>query len=261
MRRMRRSGMAAAAIACVSATLSAQAAFSRLGISDRDAGERFLSAVQDGGTPVAGARQFLALAPAARAAIVTEVAAWAKMYFQSAAFRKAWADTREANKPEAPSGTPDAQVSKQNADMEKQVAELRQMMASMPADQRKAVEDSIKQLEATAKDPAFQAQQKSMAANMNADDQKKYQDDLKQWQQNFPVDASPVLARRLRDFLAQTADVDFDAKLATRDGTKYFASPQDESKPAQWKMAYRAGRDATTAARAAASAWLKVLGQ
>ena len=100
-----------------------------------------------------------------------------------------------------------------------------------------------------------------MAERKHADDQKQYQDDLNAWQQNYPLDPAPLIAKRLHDFLAQTADVDFDAKLVSGDGGRVFAKPEYEARSPQWKMAYRAGREATTAARSAASAWLKELGQ
>ena len=37
-------------------------------------------------------------------------------------------------------------------------------------------------------------------------------------------------------------------------------NPAYERKPGQWKMCYRAGKEATAAARAAVQAWLKELG-
>jgi len=250
-----------AAIACITSTLGAQAVLSRLGVSQQDADDRFVEALQGGASPSVAARAFLALPASARAATVTEVVALARTYYTSAAFKKAWAEAREANKPDAPAGSADAAIARQKAEQEKAVADARKMLDSLPPDQRKAVEESMKQAQSTMNDPAFQAKQAEMAQNMNADDKKKYQGDLKEWEKNYPVDPSPVIARRLRDVLAQTADVNFDAKLVAREGTRVFADPQYESKPSQWKIAYRAGREATTSARAAAAAWLKELGQ
>jgi len=69
------------------------------------------------------------------------------------------------------------------------------------------------------------------------------------------------VARRLREFLTMSADVNFDAKLVTSNGAKLFADPALQGKPDAWKMCFRAGREATAAARTAAQAWLKELGQ
>ena len=67
---------------------------------------------------------------------------------------------------------------------------------------------------------------------------------------------------RLREFLAESATVDFTAKTALSKEKKKqtFVNPEYELKPLQWKMMYRAGKPAVDAARAAAQDWLKALG-
>ena len=77
---------------------------------------------------------------------------------------------------------------------------------------------------------------------------------------NVPESPAPVIAKRLREFLAISADVDFAATLTPRNGKMVFENAAYESKPGQWKMCYRAGKEATIAARAAVQAWLKELG-
>jgi hypothetical protein len=61
---------------------------------------------------------------------------------------------------------------------------------------------------------------------------------------------------RLRHFLDATADVNYAAQLVDKDRKKVFADPALEAKPAQWKMAFRAGKPATEAARTFAQRWL-----
>ena len=57
-----------------------------------------------------------------------------------------------------------------------------------------------------------------------------------------------------------TEDVDYSAELKAGDnGLKIFVNPAYERKPAEWKLAYRAGKPATDALRAAAEKWLKEL--
>ena len=61
----------------------------------------------------------------------------------------------------------------------------------------------------------------------------------------------------LRNFLAVSADVDFNAQLVRSAGGKMtFANPDYESKPAAWKALFRSGRETATALRAAAQQWL-----
>ena len=59
-----------------------------------------------------------------------------------------------------------------------------------------------------------------------------------------------------RHFLDATADVAYDAQLVEKDTKKVFANQAQEGKPAEWKMAFRAGKPATEAARAFAQKWL-----
>jgi len=255
--------MAGAGLVCtVVAILAAQSVLSRLGVTENDARSRFLSAMNADAWPGLEAKAFLALPPAGRAAAVTETVDWAKAYLKSPTFAKAWADAREQNKPTAPEAvSTDAAIAKQNADQQKQLEDLKKMAASLPPDQRQAIEASIKQMEAMAADPKMQAMQRQTVDAQHADDQAKYQKDLKEWQDNYPADPKVIVARKLHDFLTMSADVDFDAQLVPRNGKKYFANLNYEMKPAPWKFCFRAGREAVTAARNAATAWLKELGQ
>jgi hypothetical protein len=93
-----------------------------------------------------------------------------------------------------------------------------------------------------------------------AEREKEYQNAVARWKQEYPEDPKPVIARRLREFLQLSADVDFSAKLLTQDGRSTFENPAYQAKPSQWKMCFRAGKDATAAARAAVQSWLTELG-
>lgn len=77
-----------------------------------------------------------------------------------------------------------------------------------------------------------------------ADDEKRY-----------PANANDLIRQRLKDFLAISATVDFDAKL----NGSMFANPEYESKSGEWKMCFRAGKAVVQAAREEAEAWLKEL--
>ncbi len=73
------------------------------------------------------------------------------------------------------------------------------------------------------------------------------------------LDKNPdvTLRARLEEFLAITADIDFDAKtLGQAPRTGRFENDDYEAKPPLWKMGYRAGPEATAAARTFAEAWL-----
>jgi hypothetical protein len=67
------------------------------------------------------------------------------------------------------------------------------------------------------------------------------------------------LKERLTFFLAETAKVPWTAKLVDRDKHTYFADPELELRPRWWKFCFRAGPEATAAAREVATTWLKEL--
>ena len=87
-----------------------------------------------------------------------------------------------------------------------------------------------------------------------------YNEQLAQWKEDFPASGKEMVKRRLREFLQESANVDFDAKLVRRDGKMRFANEQYESeKSDEWKKCYRAGRLPVEKARAVAKTWLAEL--
>jgi hypothetical protein len=244
------------------AGLAAQTVLSRLGVSESHAREIVMSAIEGifglGNT----AKPFLALAPAARAAAVNEVVGWAKAYFASPTFKAEWAKERDQAKPQQDArGTVDDELKAKLAEQQKGLDDAKKMLPMLPPDGQKAMLEQLKQMEATMKDPAQQKMQRDMIVAERGDKDKQFQDDMKRWGEQFPADYNLLLAKRLHDFLALSADVNFDAKLKVENSVKVFADPQFEEKATEWKMCYRAGREATQAARAAATQWLKEIGR
>lgn len=72
-------------------------------------------------------------------------------------------------------------------------------------------------------------------------------------EKRFPADANELIKQRLKEFLAVSATVDFNAQL----NGGQFANPEYEAKNGQWKMCFRAGKAVVEAAREEAQAWLK----
>lgn len=70
---------------------------------------------------------------------------------------------------------------------------------------------------------------------------------------------SVELKRRLQNFAALARSVDFAAQTQAKGGRQVFVNPAYESKPANWKVLYRLGKEPALAALAAADAWLKQL--
>ena len=76
---------------------------------------------------------------------------------------------------------------------------------------------------------------------------------------NVPIAAKDLVEIRLRAFLAETADIDFDAKVELKWSRVYFADEKYEAKPPLWKKCFRLGPRLTQVARELAAAWLAEL--
>jgi hypothetical protein len=80
--------------------------------------------------------------------------------------------------------------------------------------------------------------------------------------ERYPADPSRIFARRLREFLDATADVNFSARTLSLTGGPdgiEFLDKADRQRHWIWQLAVIVGPEATTAARTAAQAWLKEL--
>ena len=96
----------------------------------------------------------------------------------------------------------------------------------MPPEVRQAVEDSLKQTEAMTSNPEFAKMRRQGLEMDRKQQQDNYQSELKKWEAGFPVDPTPLVARRLQTFLDTSATVNFDAKLEKKDGAMKFAESE-----------------------------------
>lgn len=238
----------------------------QLGIPVQAAREAAATAISNGlYNPGLPSRAFKLLSPAARAEAATAGVAWLKIYTTSAEFRQQYGRIRETHKPEAPQfdGTPEDELKKSIDEQKQEADESKKALASLPPDQRKAVEQALAAaatMVARMDTPEMRKMRLDGIAMARAERMKEYEQALANWRANYPDDPAPAIAKRLREFLAFSADVDFGAKLKAQGTRMRFENPAYEAKGSQWKLCYRAGREATTAARAAVSGWLKELG-
>jgi len=256
---------ACAVAASLAATVAAADVLSQLGITP-DAAKEAAASIISGGifNPGLPAAAFKLLPPPARAEAAAAGVAWLKAYTATPEFAQRYAKIRETHKPAAPvfEGTPEEELKKQSDEQKQAAEESKQAIASLPPDQRKALEDALKSTTEmiAAMDTPEQKQIRLEAIKaMRTERAQQYQQALTNWQREYPESPKPMIARRLREFLALSTDVDFAAELKSDGGRMLFANPAYQAKSAQWKMCFRAGKEATTAARAAVKAWLKEL--
>jgi hypothetical protein len=258
---MRKGVLVTAGAALVMAvTLWAADPFTPLGISQHEADEQLMSTVLTGNPPYGTAlRAFKKMSPAARATVTQDLIAWARASTASPAFRAAYTAYRAKEKPEVPTfaTSVDEELKKKQTQQDAEMADSLKGLAALPAEQRKMLEDILKQTAATMKTPQMQDALRRSIVGEREDQQHSYQQALADWQTTFPESPQPLIAKQLHRFLDTSANVDFDAQLVSQRGGVSFANPQYESKSGDWKMCYRAGRETITAARTAAAAWLK----
>ncbi len=252
-----------AGLLCVTALgATAQDHLATLGISEGRAKEAVFDSFMSDAVSIAGKpAAFLGLSPTARAAMTTFALNLARTFTESEDFKRRYADHREANGPEPlpEEQTADTIFKKQRDGFENQVAEMRKLFDQITPEQRATLEagwaDMRKQLDEMEKGDR-RKQIDAALREERAAQVRSRAEAMTQFEQAFPADPRALVAMRLRHFLQATADVNYAATLTDKDKKKVFADPDLEAKPAEWKMAFRAGKPASDAARAFAQKWL-----
>jgi hypothetical protein len=235
----------------------------RLGLDESRAGAESIDAVISGsGYGLIGSIivPFKALPKDERGEVVRALALCLQAYYQSDTFKVDYAKVRTAREPPPPIAyeqTPQQELDAALAHDRKEIQEARKSVLPMlPPENRAEVEESYKQNEKMLTDPEMQKYRLMGIEADRAQRQADYEKSVQDWQTTYPEDPQPIIAARLKAFLALTGDIDFDAKLIDAGGKKKFANPEYESKPWDWKWAYRAGKESVNAARDVASTWL-----
>jgi len=250
------------------APVAAQSVLTQLGLTETQA-RTFLFDELKGPTvganrrtpiAVAGHRAFYRLPAPARGPAATALFAWAKAYVNSPTFKAAYAEFRRAANPIDNRASPsvDEQVAAQIAEMQAGIEETRKMAATLPPADRERLLAMIKEQEAQMSQ--FRDRLRSALELEQAERRSSNEQSASEFTQQFPADLNQLVARRLRMFLAETADADFNARIIRLtdgpDGME-FIEPAHRAKSSTWQLAVLAGPEATKAARAAAEAWLK----
>ncbi|HVP39174.1 MAG TPA: hypothetical protein VMS93_08330 [Candidatus Saccharimonadales bacterium] len=245
-----------AALAVPAALLAADV-FTQYKIDKDQARESLFYAARGGLTVVPpGADRLKAVPPSERAAVVQALGAFAKAYFNSPDFQKRYAQAYQADAPHQP--TPptaaDSLMKAMSPQLQQQLKMMQDQMGNMPPDVQAQMKEAMAKMQ--------EAQSGKSPEQLRT--KQRYQEELAAYNKaladprRLPQDPKRLLRRRLTDFLALTQGMDFNAKL-TRGDRGQFVDQKLEAKPEDWKMWFRAGREATTAAREYAAAWLKEL--
>jgi hypothetical protein len=241
--------------------------FSQLGLSKNDAEYSIGNSILYGYLQHYSARNLKNIAAGNRATVVNELGAYTKEYVSTEDFKKQYTVLREQKKPVMPAQPRTAEEIRQQyiSDIQKGLQSTKDAMQNMQDDMKPVMQASIDMFEEQLKEyedpnsPTIEslASYEQLAYDYGMQDYKKQ---LAAWEQEWPADHMPLVKKRLQQFLDATKDVDYTAALKDGyGGKKVFVNPAYESKSADWKKAYRAGKEATTAAREFASGWLNEL--
>jgi len=256
--------LAAIALVLCLGTAGAASVFADLGVTEQDARNTVYSWFCGGGIYFPGNRQvFKNASGAVRAEMVTAVLTFGKAYLRSDAFAARYAEFRDANRPEAPESDATSGSNAMAKAMEENIKQMQEEMKRMPPDVQKQMQEVIEAMRAQMKEMLDDPETRQMmddSARMEMEEKKRnHEAALREFDARYPADLDQLIARRLREFLDTTADIDFGAKLVTSGERKTFADEALEQKSAEWKLCFRAGKPAVDAARAFAQAWLTEL--
>jgi hypothetical protein len=241
---------------------AAQDHLASIGISEGRAKEAVFDALMADSAPIAGKpAAFIAMAPAARVALVNFALNLARTFVESDDFKRRYADHREANGPDPlpEDQSADAIFAKQRAGFEVQVTEMRKMFDQITPEQRAALEEGWKEMreQLDAMEKGEKRKEIEGLLKEQRDEQVRQRAvALKELEKTYPEDPRALVALRLKRFLEVTSDVNYSAQLVDKGKKKVFADAALEAKPSEWKMAFRAGKPAVDAARAFAQKWL-----
>jgi hypothetical protein len=254
--------MAAAVVALSCLVGIAADVFQTYGLDRQGWNDSFLSALTANWyNPFEAPAKLKALAPADRVAVVNALGAAAKAWFDTPEFKAAYKKKYEESLPDElkPPRTAKQIADQMHADARKGLADIEAALKGMSGEIRKQMEAAATEMRANLK--AQEAMIDTMAAQQAEEEKARYEE-----AKNRPPDpdATPAdprvgLKRALKEFLDHTAGVDYAAALKPAFGKKVFANPTFEQKPREWKMCFRAGRDACEAARTFATNWLAEL--
>lgn len=242
--------------------LAAQDHLATLGISEGRAKEAVFDSFVSDAVSIAGKpAAFLQMSPQARVALVNFTLNLARSFVESDDFKRRYAEHREANGPDPlpAAQTADQVFQRQRAGFENQVTEMRKLFDQITPEQRATLEEGWKEMRQRLDEMEKGDKRKEIEGLLKDERDNEVREHaaaVKELDKRYPADSRALVAMRLRRFLDVTSDVNYNAQLVDKDKKKVFADAALEAKPAEWKMAFRAGKPATDAARAFAQKWL-----
>ena len=261
--------MGAIIVAC--GVLVAQTAtLAQLGVTESAAREFVLNEVKGPAASraseiaVTGTRAFLKIPAAARGAAATGLFAWVKAYVTTPAFKASYDGYRKGRLPRERQYelSADEALKKELDEARVAMEEMKKNLAAsgLPPQEQEKILAAWKKAQSDADSPEFIAARRKRIEDERAEAGRSEARLIEEVEQQTPADPQRLFARRLREFLGNTADVNFSARTISLTGGPdgiEFLDRADRQRNWMWQAAAIVGPEATRAARAAAEAWLK----
>lgn len=234
----------------------------QLGLTKPGAEERIRQGILGGSIDVYGIKGLKNIATGNRVAVANDILTYTKKYVSTADFLKNYNEMRDYYKPKFQKlQTPEEMRAEAVANHKKGIAQIEETIKKSDAANKpifekvliSAKEDLKKVEDPNSKHNAAYAKNYEQGVKQN---QENYDRQIVDWEAKYPSNHLQYVKKRLQEFLTETADIDFDAELVTKNGKKYFVNRAYESKGNRWKMAFRAGKDVITTARTFAERWM-----
>jgi len=256
-----------------------QSALAQLGFAEAAARDLVMTEVREGGTDhrsrarsytrlvIAGRKAYQKVPLAARGQLTPGLFAWVKAYLNTPGFSAEYARIREELKPVSRvyELTIEQEIKQEVDEQLAGHAQLKQAAATMKPADRDQMLANLKQAEAMLRSPEYLKAQRTEREEARARDEAGIERATAEWLLRYPATVGGFAARNLRSLLEGTAGVDYSAKLVTivGEGGESLGFENEgyrTGKSWMWVESVLAGKEAVTAARAAAEAWLKELG-
>lgn len=234
----------------------------QLGITKPNADTKIVNSIIEGSLDQYGLRNAKNIALGNRAAVAKDLLQYVKGQVNTESFKKAYAETKQKNKPSL-------LVTKTPEDFQKeQVESSKKSLAEVEANHKKAdatlkpmFEKILVQAQKQLKDAQDPNSKTNANYRRNYEQTAKFADDankrmLAEWEVKYPANHLLFVKKRMQQFLDETDDIDFNAVLETKNGKKIFVNRAYESKGNRWKMGFRAGKEVVETARAFIQNWM-----
>lgn len=236
----------------------------QLGIAKNEGTTQIRESLMFGYLQFYGARNIKKIATGDRVGVAKDLLAYTKQYVNSEAFKKQYATQRLDSKPIAPEpAKTEEQIRKEKIDeMKKDIEKTEKSLKAAQPEYKKIFEDNLERQKKMLKeydDPNHKVMKIMIKSEQSNHEYKvkQYEKRMQEWEESSPADPMVLVKKRLQQVLDITKDVDFSAELTEKYGKKVFVNPTYERKHANWKYAFRAGKEVTETVRAFAENWIK----